>query len=130
MSESIIPLSRASSFSGDLKEIVRDPSSLLTFIINSVYLDSSKIKALLNEVFVGTEEPKGSDRKVIWVNPTQRASVSILVGGDYISFTTHPKEAIMILPKDKQIPDGYRQLSTAESDGLASLTNHIYITQA
>jgi hypothetical protein len=95
-------------------EGIGTPIDLALFLSRILAVDSRSVERL-NEVYVGSTEPTGEDRKPIWINTSFLYSIALLIGNQYRHIYPYPVNTPFIWTKgESELPSFAVKLSSSE----------------
>lgn len=109
-------------------EGIATPIDLAIFLSRILAVDSRSVERL-SEVYTGSTEPTGADRKPIWINTSFLYSIALLIGNEYKHIYPYPTNTPFIWTLgENDLPSFAVKLSDPEvtSYGLTSPVNTDY----
>jgi hypothetical protein len=108
-------------------EGISTPVDLAIFLARILAVDFRSVEQL-QEIYIGSVEPGGPDRKPIWINTSTLYSIALLVGNSYRHIYPYPVNTPFIWTQSGELPQFARRLSVGElaEFSLTAPTNEAY----
>ena len=95
-------------------EGIATPLDLAVFLSRILVVDSKAVNQL-SEVYIGSTEPTGADRKPIWINTGFLYSIALLMGNQYKHIYPYPVNTPFIWAiGEDELPSFARKLTVSE----------------